>query len=144
MKSRFSQQKKPKYYLDCYIEFSPIYSFLIRFRWLVSREPNMCVCVHDRLIELWLSSVFFFFSFSWSLVPFYSLLACSIFCYPFLPPVIFIFFIFHLANLFNIYFSFFFSLIYLFKLPYYMFSCFISSSNTGHADQFLGLTAHNI
>ena len=36
----------PEYYLDRYIEFSPI-------RFLVARELNLCVCdcVRDRLIE---------------------------------------------------------------------------------------------
>ena len=37
--------RSPELYLDCYIEFSPIYSLLIRFTWLVS----LTCCVFDIL-----------------------------------------------------------------------------------------------
>ena len=93
----------------------------------------LCACIRDVLYF-----VFFSLSFSSSLVPFYSFIICSIFFPPFLS-CRHLYFFFCILLMYLVIYLFLFSLIYLFKLSYYMFSCFISSTNTQ-----LGLTTHAI
>ena len=122
--------------MGCYLEFGPIYSFLICFMWPITLNVYpatfethlttnilLCVCIHDVLYF-----VFFSLSFSSSLVPFYSFIICSIFFPPFLS-CRHLYFFFCILLIYLVIYLFLFSLIYLFKLSYYMFSCFISSTN---------------
>ena len=124
--------------MGCYLEFSPIYSFLICFMWPITLNVYpatfethlttnimLCACIRDVLY-------FVFFRFHFLHLSFLFILLLSVpssSALSFLSPSLF--FLLYLANLFIYLFIylFLFSLIYLFKLSYYMISCFISSTN---------------
>ena len=117
--------------MGCYLEFGPIYSFLICFMWPITLNvypatfethltTNILLCACMTCFILFFRFHFLHLSFLFILllsVPSSSALS-------FLSPSLF--FLLYLANLFSYLFI---SLIYLFKLSYYMFSCFISSTN---------------
>src|SRR6185312_8685628 len=125
----------------CYLEFDPIYSLLICFMWPITLNvypatfethltTNILLCAYIRDVLYFVFLVFIFFI-SRSFLLFYYL-------FHLLPPFLscrHLYFFFCILLIYLVIYLFLFSLIYLFKLSYYMFSCFISSTNTQ-----LGLT----
>ena len=121
--------------MGCYLEFGPIYSFLICFMWPITLNVYpatfethlttnilLCACIRDVLYFVFFAFIFFI---SRSFLFFYYL-------FHLLPPFLscrHLYFFFCILLIYLVIYLFLFSLIYLFKLSYYMFSCFISSTN---------------
>ena len=119
----------------CYLEFDPIYSLLICFMWPITLNvypatfethltTNILLCAYIRDVLYFVFLVFIFFI-SRSFLLFYYL-------FHLLPPFLscrHLYFFFCILLIYLVIYLFLFSLIYLFKLSYYMFSCFISSTN---------------